>query len=96
MDYFDLAAENDNVLSKAFKNTPVKFCLISFTTDWLFPTVESRKIVQALNANAAKVSFVEIDSDNGHDAFLLKEPEFHKTLKGFLDSTAKIFSLIKD
>ena len=39
---------------------------------------------------------VEIDSDNGHDAFLLKEPEFHKTLKGFLDSTAKIFSLIKD
>ena len=96
MDYFDLAAENDNVLSKAFKNTPVKFCLISFTTDWLFPTVESRKIVQALNANAAKVSFVEIDSDNGHDAFLLKEPEFHKTLKGFLDSTAKTFSLIKD
>ncbi|MEE2704949.1 MAG: homoserine O-acetyltransferase [Pseudomonadota bacterium] len=96
MDYFDLAAENDNILSNAFKNTPVKFCLISFTTDWLFPTVESRTIVQALNSNAAKVSFVEIDSDNGHDAFLLDEPEFHKTLKGFLDSTARTFSLISD
>ena len=94
MDYFDLAEENNNVLSNAFKDTPVKFCLISFTTDWLFPTAESRAIVQALNANAAKVSFVEIDSDNGHDAFLLDEPEFHKTLKGFLDGTAKTIGLI--
>ena len=94
MDYFDLAEENNNILSDAFKDTPVKFCLISFTTDWLFPTAESRTIVQALNTNAAKVSFVEIDSDNGHDAFLLDEPEFHKTLKGFLDGTAKTIGLI--
>ena len=89
MDYFDLAEENGGVLAHAFKDTPVKFCLISFTSDWLFPTAESREIVRALNANAAKVSFVEIESDKGHDAFLLDEPDFHQTLRGFLRGAAQ-------
>jgi homoserine acetyltransferase len=89
MDYFDLAEENDGSLVNAFKDTPVRFCLISFTSDWLFPTAESREIVHALNANAAKVSFVEVETDKGHDAFLLDEPEFHGTLKGFLDGAAR-------
>ena len=71
MDYFDLAAEHDGVLARAFGHTPVRFCLISFTSDWLFPTSESREIVRALNAVAANVSFVEIETDKGHDAFLL-------------------------
>jgi len=93
MDYFDLSQENNNVLARAFKKTLVRFCLISFTSDWLFPTSESRKIVQALNANAANVSFVEIQSDKGHDAFLLDEPDFHKTLKGFLDGVAQSIGL---
>src|SRR5690606_13604865 len=55
MDYFDLAAEHGGVLSNAFRDTPVRFCLISFTSDWLFPTAESRAIVHALNAVAANV-----------------------------------------
>ena len=85
MDYFDLAAEHDGLLAKAFTGTPVRFCVISFTSDWLFPTPESRALVKALNAVAANVSFVEVVSDKGHDAFLLDEPEFHATLSGFLD-----------
>ena len=61
-----------------------RFCLVSFTSDWLFPTEESREIVHALNAVAAKVSFVEIKTDKGHDAFLLHEPELFDTIRGFL------------
>ena len=93
MDYFDLAQENDGVLSNAFKGTPVRYCLITFSSDWLFPTEESRSIVRALNAVAANVSFVEVESDKGHDAFLLDEPEFHQTLQGFIDGSAEICGL---
>jgi homoserine O-acetyltransferase len=89
MDYFDLAAEHGGVLANAFRETPVRFCLVSFTSDWLFPTPESRAIVHALNAVAANVSFVEIESDKGHDAFLLDEPEFAATLSGFLNGCAE-------
>jgi homoserine O-acetyltransferase len=88
MDYFDLAAEHGGVLANAFRGTPVRFCLVSFTGDWLFPTSESRAIVHSLNAVAANVSFVEIESDKGHDAFLLEEPEFANTLSGFLEGSA--------
>ena len=66
-----------------------RFCLISFTSDWLFPTAESRALVHALNAVAANVSFVEIETDKGHDAFLLDEPELFATLRGFLDGCAE-------
>ena len=93
MDYFDLAEESGGNLANAFQNTPVRFCLISFSSDWLFPTAEIRDIVHALNANAAKVSFVEIETDSGHDAFLLDEPEFYETLRGFLDGAAKSVGL---
>jgi len=89
MDYFDLAQEYGGVLSNAFKNSPVRFCVISFTSDWLFPTAESKEIVRALNSVAANVSFVEIESDKGHDAFLLDEPEFFATLSGFLAGAAE-------
>lgn len=89
MDYFDLAAKHDGILANAFKDTPVRFCVISFTGDWLYPTEENRRIVHALNAAAANVSFAEVESDQGHDAFLLDEPEFHRVLKGFLDGAAE-------
>lgn len=89
MDYFDLAADHGGVLANAFRGTKVRFCVISFTSDWLFPTRESRSIVHALNAVAANVSFVEVESDKGHDAFLLDEPEFHATLYGFLEGAAE-------
>jgi homoserine O-acetyltransferase len=89
MDYFDMAAEHGGILANAFRDTPVRFCLVSFTSDWLFPTRESRAVVHALNAVAANVSFVEIPSDKGHDAFLLDEPEFAATLSGFLNGCAE-------
>jgi homoserine O-acetyltransferase len=88
MDYFDLAEEYDSVLARAFSETPVRFCVISFTSDWLFPTSESRTVVHALNAAAANVSFVEIEADGGHDSFLLDVPELHVTLTGFLGGAA--------
>ena len=85
IDYFDLAGRYDGVLAQAFQETNARFCVISFTTDWLYPTAESRHIVKALNAAAASVSFAEIETDNGHDSFLLDEPEFWRVLRGFLD-----------
>jgi homoserine O-acetyltransferase len=93
MDYFDLAADRGGVLANAFRGSPVRFCLISFTSDWLFPTAESRRIVHALNAVAAPVSFVEIRTDAGHDAFLLDEPEFFRILSGFLNGAAELYGL---
>lgn len=100
MDYFDVAADHGGVLADAFRpggrTTPVRFCLVSFSSDWLFPTQESRTIVHALNAAGANVSFVEIDTDKGHDAFLLDEPEFHQVLRGFIDANAQRRGLIGD
>jgi homoserine O-acetyltransferase len=88
MDYFDLAAEHGGLVANAFRGTPTRWCVFSFTSDWLFPTSESRIIVHALNAAGAEVSFVEIASDRGHDAFLLDEPELHRTVHGFLTGAA--------
>jgi homoserine O-acetyltransferase len=89
MDYFDLAADYGGVLAKAFQGTGTRFCVISFTSDWLFPTANSRAIVHALNAGGARVSFAEIVTDKGHDAFLLEEPELFGIVRGFLDGAAK-------
>ncbi len=89
MDYFDLHADYGGVLANAFNGTTTRYCVVSFTSDWLYPTRESRQIVQALNAVAADVSFVEIESDKGHDAFLLEEPEFFATVSGFLNAAAE-------
>ncbi len=84
MDYFDLAAPHDGVLAKAFAGTRARFALVSFTSDWLYPTAESRRIVRALNAAGAAVSFVELESPFGHDAFLLDAPEMNRVVDGFL------------
>lgn len=88
MDYFDLAAEHGGKLSKAFARGDVAYCVVSFTSDWLFPTSESRHIVHSLNAGGQNVSFVEIVSDKGHDAFLLDEPEFYAVIDHFLKGCA--------
>ncbi|MFO0109844.1 MAG: homoserine O-acetyltransferase [Alphaproteobacteria bacterium] len=89
MDYFDLERDFEGHLSHAFLGTKIRYCVISFTSDWLFPTEESRRIVRALNAVAANVSFAEIETDKGHDAFLLDVPALHVTLHGFLNGAAK-------
>jgi homoserine O-acetyltransferase len=87
MDYFDLAAPHGGVLAEAFRPArDVTFCVLSFTSDWLYPTAESRHIVRALNAAGARASFLEIESDKGHDAFLLDEPVMDGALHGFFAS----------
>ena len=89
MDYFDLAAPYGGVLTEAFlKARTVKFCILSFSSDWLYPTAESRDVVRALNAAGCRASFAEIVTDKGHDAFLLDEPQLDQTLRGFLHAQA--------
>ena len=90
MDYFDLAADYGGVLAEAFRGAKTRFCLVAFTSDWLFPTSENKRIAHALNAAGANVSFVEIESDRGHDAFLLDEPELFDTMRGFLGAAASV------
>ncbi|MBV7257355.1 homoserine O-acetyltransferase [Pacificimonas sp. WHA3] len=84
MDYFDLAEAHGGKLAAAFEGTSTRFCVVSFDTDWLYPTSESREIVHALNAAGAEVSFVELSSPFGHDAFLLESPELNRIVAGFL------------
>lgn len=87
LDYFDLAAAHEGKLSRAFAGCgDIRFLVLSFSTDWLYPTAESVRLVRALNAAGAPVSFTEIQSDRGHDAFLLEIPEYIACLKGFFDS----------
>ncbi len=82
--YFDLTEGGKFHLAEIFKGTSTRFCLVSFTSDWLFPTAESRHLVRALNAAGASVSFAEIATDKGHDAFLLDEPDLDAIVSGFL------------
>ena len=90
LDYFDLAAAHGGVLAQAFgKARGVRFCVLSFSSDWLYSTAESRDIVRALNAAGCRASFVEIETDKGHDAFFLDEPQLDKTLRGFFNATAQ-------
>jgi homoserine O-acetyltransferase/O-succinyltransferase len=85
MDYFDLAEEHGGKLATAFAGTEARFCLVSFDSDWLYPTAESRHIVHALNAAGAKVSFVELSAPHGHDSFLLEHDQLDRVVKGFVE-----------
>ncbi len=84
MDRFDLSEKHKGDLEKIFKSNICRWLIISFNSDWLFPTSESRQLVSALNANACNVSFVEIESERGHDSFLLKVPRLYNIIRGFL------------
>ena len=90
LDYFDLAGQHGGVLTEAFRQARnVKFCILSFSSDWLYPTPESRDIVRALNGAGCRASFAEIETDKGHDAFFLDEPQLDQTLRGFLAAQAQ-------
>jgi len=89
MDYFDMSAAHGGVLAEAFRTArETRFCVLSISSDWLYPTAEGRAVVRALNAAGARASFVEIESDKGHDAFLLDEPVMRAAVQGFMDSAA--------
>lgn len=85
MDYFDIAEEHGGLLATAFTGTRARFCVVSFDSDWLYPTAESRHVVHALNAAGAPVSFVELSAPFGHDSFLLDVPALDRVIAGFLD-----------
>ena len=85
MDYFDIAEEHGGRLADAFAGTPARFCLVSFDSDWLYPTAESRHVVHALNAAGAAVSFVELSAPHGHDSFLLEHAALDRVVKGFIE-----------
>jgi homoserine O-acetyltransferase/O-succinyltransferase len=90
LDYVDLAAQHGGVLAEAFRKARgVRFCVLSFSSDWLYPTAESRDVVRALNAAGCRASFAEIETDKGHDAFFLDEPQLDRTLRGFFAATAQ-------
>jgi homoserine O-acetyltransferase len=85
-DYFDMGKDYGS-LKKAFSNTSCRFLVISFTSDWLFTPAQSRTVVDALVANNKDVSFCDIASPYGHDAFLLEPDTLGSFLSGFLDAT---------
>ncbi len=88
VDYFDLAADFGGSLAQAFKGSSTRFCVFAFSSDWHYPPEDNRAIVRALIAAGAEASYVEIETDKGHDAFLLEEPQFESALTGFIDSAA--------
>ena len=83
MDYFDLEKEY-GFLPKAFSSIIGKLLVISFTSDWLFPTYQSKEIVNALIQNGIDVTHREIDSSYGHDAFLLENDKLYPVISNFL------------
>jgi len=83
-DYFDLEERSEGGLAGAFRDSRARFLVVSFTSDWLYPTYQSRSLVQALKKNGLDVSFCEIDSHWGHDAFLLPHPRLDGLISAFL------------
>lgn len=88
MDYFDLSQKYGSLL-KAFKNTKARFLVISFNSDWLFPTSQSKEIVKALMKLDKEVTYCELDTPYGHDAFLLEYEQQTKIIKSFLKKDEK-------
>ena len=87
MDYFDLTEKFPKTIDFNYSlNKHINYLVISFDSDWLFPTKENLDIVKILIKNNCKVSFTEINTDKGHDSFLLDEPELDQTISGFLNS----------
>lgn len=92
LDYFDLT-DGKKCLAEIYSNMKARIFLITFSSDWLFPPSEARNIMRALNAVGANVSFLEIESDKGHDAFLLYEPAMFNAIERFLKALSKDFGL---
>ncbi len=88
MDYFDVA-RSYGPLKEAFARTTARFLFVSYSSDWLFTTAQSKEMVRALLAHAKPVSFIDIESPYGHDAFLLEEEKLTRIISGFLTGTGK-------
>lgn len=85
-DYFDLKGPHGNgSVAKAFSKAKARFLVVSFTSDWLYPTYQSKELVKAMKKNGLDVSFCEIEAECGHDAFLLPNERLSSLIKGFLE-----------
>ncbi|MDE2027622.1 MAG: homoserine O-acetyltransferase, partial [Candidatus Omnitrophica bacterium] len=87
LDYFDLSEDGD--LVKVFKGVKTKFLIVTFTSDWLYPSYQSKDIVRAMKANDIDVSFIEIDTSYGHDSFLVEINGQSKLVRDFLNNAAQ-------
>ena len=85
LDYFDPAAKCSGNLAESLSDAEANFLVISFTSDWRFSPSRSEEIVEALVANKLNVSYAEIDSPNGHDAFLMDEPVYHNLISAYFE-----------
>ncbi|MEE4166344.1 MAG: alpha/beta fold hydrolase, partial [Desulfocapsaceae bacterium] len=89
-DYFDLVERNNSAYSlQSISGSRTKFLVISYSSDWLYPTYQAKELVQALKRAGQNVSFCEIEADCGHDAFLLPDERLGKLVGGFLDGTPR-------
>ncbi|EWG99379.1 hypothetical protein Q427_25365, partial [Halomonas sp. BC04] len=93
LDYFDPAAVHGGVLAKAVKPAQCPFLVVSFTSDWRFPPSRSRELANALIRAGKSVSYVNIDSPHGHDAFLLPEPRYQAVFAAFMSRAARELGL---
>lgn len=89
MDYFDLSETTGSLAAAFHRSAALKYLVISFTSDWLYPTYHSKEIVRALNAVGADVTYLDIESDWGHDAFLLEVETMTNLLSSFLGRLAR-------
>jgi len=89
LDYFDPAAAHGGSLSAAFAAAQARFLVVSFTSDWRFLPARSREIMQALLDSKHDVSYAEIDSPHGHDAFLLDDARYHGLVRAYFDNVAE-------
>jgi len=85
LDYFDPAKDFGGDLTAALACARARFLIVSFTTDWRFPPVRSREIVEALVAHDRDVTYAEIDAPHGHDAFLLDDVRYHRLVAAYFD-----------
>jgi homoserine O-acetyltransferase len=88
MDYFDIS-RSYGPLKAAFAKVAARYLFVSYSTDWLFPTAQSKEMVRALLSNGKEVSFIDIESPYGHDAFLLEEDKLTRIISGFLTGVGK-------
>mgnify|MGYP006080506865 FL=1 len=86
LDYFDPAQKYSGNLSQAFKDTKARFLVVSFTSDWRFSSSKSHEIVKYLVKARKNVSYSEIESNNGHDAFLMPIPQYLGVLRNFMSN----------
>lgn len=90
-DYYDLEQQWGNGSSvEAFSRARSRFLVVSFTSDWLYPTYQSRDMVQAMKKTGLDVSFCEIEAHWGHDAFLIPNPRLESIMRGFLERSDEI------